>query len=121
MIIGCTYHKDKLIIKNNSSKNIDYEIFIKVKSNESGFKYKIISASGDFDYNNNSSPIVRNYISDEIDKNSCDSILYIYIYDKIDHDFFYKHMDSIIYSKNVNFYKYSKQKLDSLNWVIDYK
>jgi hypothetical protein len=32
MFIACSYHKDKLVIINNSKKNISYEIFIKTKN-----------------------------------------------------------------------------------------
>jgi hypothetical protein len=118
---GCSYHKDKLVIKNNSKEDISYEIFIKTK-NEIGEDciYKIVSAPGGFNFLHESSPIVRNYLSDEMDEFSCDSILYFYIYNKVDKENFYKNMDSIIYSKNAKFYKYSKKELDSMNWIISY-
>ncbi len=51
---------------------------------------------------------------------SCDSVLYLFIYDKVDNENFYKNMDSIIYSKSTKFYKYSKKELDSTNWIINY-
>lgn len=121
VFLGCSYHKDKLIIKNDSKKDISYEIFIKAKNEEGDdCVYKIVSASGEFNFFNESSPIVRNYLSDEMDEFSCDSILYLYIYDKVDEENFYKNMDSIIYSKNAKFYKYSKKELDSMNWIISY-
>lgn len=118
---GCSYHKDKLVIKNNSTKDISYEIFIKTKNEvEDNYAYKIVCAPGEFNFSNESSPIVRNYLSDEMNEFSCDSILYLYIYDKINEEHFYKNMDSIIYSKNTKFYKYSKKELDSMNWIINY-
>jgi hypothetical protein len=115
---GCSYHKDKLVIKNNSKEDISYAIFIKTKNDSVNFVYKIVSASQEFSVLNESSPIVRNYLSDEIDEFSCDSILYLYIYDKVDKENFYKNMDSIIYGKNAKFYKYSKKELDSMDWYV---
>jgi hypothetical protein len=120
VFLGCSYHKDKLIIKNDSKEDICYEIFIKTKNDNGNFVYKIVSAPQEFNVLNESSPIVRNYLSDEMDEFSCDSILYLYIYDKVDKENFYKNMDSIIYSKNAKFYKYSKKELDSMNWIISY-
>jgi hypothetical protein len=121
MFLGCSYHKDKLVIKNNSAEDISYEIFIKTKNDLSkDCVYKVVCAPGEFNFFNESSPHVRNYLSDEIDEFSCDSILYLYIYDKIDKDNFYKNMDSIIYSKNAKFYKFSKKDLDSMNWIVSY-
>ena len=120
MLLGCSYHKDKLIIKNDSTKDICYEIFIKTKNDNGNFVYKTVSAPQEFNVLNESSPIVRNYLSDEMDEFSCDSILYLYIYDKVDKENFYKNMDRIIYSKNAKFYKYSKKQLDSMNWIISY-
>ncbi|MBF4516099.1 hypothetical protein IRZ71_07085 [Flavobacterium sp. ANB] len=118
---GCSYHKDKLVIKNNSKEDISYEIFIKAKSEiEDDCAYTVVCAPGEFNFSNESSPIVRNYLSDEMDEFSCDSILYLYIYNKIDKENFYKNMDIIIYSKNAKFYKYSKKELDSMNWTISY-
>lgn len=121
IFLGCSYHKDKLVIKNNSTEDISYAIFIKTK-NDVGDDcvYKVVCAPEEFNFFNESSPIVRNYISDEMDEFSCDSILYLYIYNKIDKENFYKNMDSIIYSKNAKFYKYSKKELDSMNWVVSY-
>ncbi|MEO6176745.1 MAG: hypothetical protein ABIP27_16460 [Flavobacterium circumlabens] len=115
---GCSYHKDKLVIKNNSKEDISYAIFIKIKNDSANFVYKIVSAPQEFNVYNESSPIIRNYLSDEMDEFSCDSILYIY--DKVDKENFYKNMDSIIYSKNAKFYKYYKKELDSMNWIISY-
>ena len=120
MSLGCSYHKDKLVIKNNSTKDISYEIFIKTKKDDGNFVYKTVSAPQEFNFDNESSPIVRNYLSDEMDEFSSDSILYIFIYDKVDKENFYKNMDSIIYSKNAKFYKYSKKELDRMNWIISY-
>ena len=73
---ACSYHKDKLVIKNNSKEDISYAIFIKTK-NEVGddYVYKIVSAPGGFNFFNETSPIVRNDLSDEMDEFSCDSIL----------------------------------------------
>ncbi len=119
VFLGCSYHKDKLIIRNNSTADICYEIFIKINNN-GNFVYKTVSAPQEFNSFHESSPIVRNYLSDEMDDFSCDSILYIYIYNTIDKENFYKNMDSIIYRKNAKFYKYSKKELDRMNWVVSY-
>jgi hypothetical protein len=69
MFIACSYHKDKLVIINNSKKNISYEIFIKTKNTvKDDCVYKVACAPEEFKFFNESSPLVRNFISDEIDE-----------------------------------------------------
>jgi hypothetical protein len=117
VFIACDYSKDKLRIINNSKEDVHYETLIKNKEN---YVFYQISAGGEININDTSSPLVRTPIIDLINENSVDSILYIVFYNKIDQQYVYKNINRIIFDKKYITYKYSKKELDNMNWIVSY-
>ncbi|MEI7510418.1 MAG: hypothetical protein WCJ62_13260 [Flavobacterium sp.] len=114
-LTGCGYTTDKLIIKNNSDKNVCYETLI---TNNEG--YYQASAGGEVVSKKTNSPTTRGAIWYQMEKESSDKILYVVYYDSIDREYVYKNIKTIVNDGKFKVNKYSLKELDSLKWVIIY-
>lgn len=115
IMISCHYKKDKLKIKNNSQNIICYETLIKDKN-----IYYQVSGGGRISNNSFDSPSVRSPISNEIEENSSDKVLYIVYYKIEDLEFVNHNLNTILSNKKFKVEKYSLKELDSMNWVVSY-
>ncbi len=116
VLISCGYSNDKLLIRNDTSKKINFSTLVKGKNND------FIDASmGGLIYAKDSThPVIRTSILYALNKKSIDTTLYIVFYDSDKIEFVYKHLDSIVFMKSFITKRYTKAKLDSLKWVITY-
>lgn len=121
LLLGsCSYHKDKLIIKNKTGNEIYFETLIKHKNY---LDYYQSTAGGVIPAYGSDSPIGRgnsNSINDELAQNSYDSYLYIVYYAQKDQEYVYKNIGKIVFDRRFKVQKYSLKQLDSLNWTITY-
>lgn len=116
-VTSCDYHQDKLLIQNNTKGLICCEILIKNKIN--GI-YNEVAANLEINAHKSEHPILRSPISTELKNNSADSVLYIVVHDCDDKEYVFKNIGSVVLDKRFILGKYSKNILDSLNWVVKY-
>ncbi|SNR73837.1 hypothetical protein [Flavobacterium sp. ov086] len=117
IILSCNYKKDKLKIKNNSTKDIYYHIILKYRDENT---YYGPAVGGKIKPNTYDSPGIRGTILHEMNKNSYDKTLYIVYFNVKDRDYVYKNENTIIFNKNFYVDKYLIRELDSMDWIINY-
>lgn len=114
---SCHYSKDKLVVENNTTINICYQILLKIKDKK---KFYHAGVGLEMKPNSKSSPIIKHTILESMDQFSNDKILYVIYYKVKDRDYVHKNLENIINIKKFRVDKYSLKQLDSLKWVIEY-
>lgn len=117
IILSCHYKKDKLKIKNNTTKDICYHIILKYRDENTYYGPAI---GGRIKPNTYDSPGIRGTILNEINKNSYNKTLYIVYFNVKDREYVYKNENTIIFNKKFHVDKYSIRELDSMKWIINY-
>jgi hypothetical protein len=118
LLVSCDYSKDKLIIQNNSKKEICYQTLVSNKANHVFYQ---VSAGGEIKAGSYNSPLVRQDIFTVIENSSSDKKLYVVFHDCNDKEYVYKHINSIVFDKRYIIKSFYKKDLDSLQWVIKYE
>jgi hypothetical protein len=115
--LSCHYKKDKLKIKNNTAKDIYYDVILKYRYENT---YYGAASGGRIKPNTYDSPAVRGTILHEMNENSFEKILYIVYFNAKDLEYVYKNENTIIFNKKFHVDKYSIRELDSMKWIINY-
>ena len=116
-LTGCEYHQDRLLIQNGTKKEICSELLIQ---NKVDGKYQEVAANLEIQPYKSGHPISRSSISFELQNNSVDSILYIVVHNYSDREYVFKNIDNLVFDKRFKTKRFSKSKLDSLNWTVKY-
>ncbi len=117
LLVGCHYHEDNLVIRNNSNKTICYHTL--TKSVTSG-EYYGVSGGGEIEAHKTNSPPVRGSIEYSIENEPSDKNLYIIFYDCKHLESINKDINSSVESGKYQVNKYSSEELKKVNWKISY-